>query len=199
MKRRERSWPQRVLLRFLPWAAATLLLAALALERLDQAVLEPVEAAQARAIVRGGRVLAAALGHLGRDIDILSHHEVLLSAAADDGADPVGLARLTDLFHAFSAASRDYDQIRWIDASGRQIEKIAMFKEQKELGWIVASSTAIEELTAASAALARWLPAAPAPAASETSAPRRGIAARAPRWRSAGRPRPSSSPAPRTA
>jgi methyl-accepting chemotaxis protein len=45
----------------------------------------------------------------------------------------------------------------WVDASGRSLEKIAMFKEQKELGWIVASSTAIEELTAASAALRNLL------------------------------------------
>ena len=45
----------------------------------------------------------------------------------------------------------------WIDASGRQLEKIAMFKEQKELGWIVASSTAIGELTAASEALRNLL------------------------------------------
>ncbi|NUN62244.1 MAG: Cache 3/Cache 2 fusion domain-containing protein, partial [Burkholderiaceae bacterium] len=45
----------------------------------------------------------------------------------------------------------------WTNASGRQLEKIAMFKEQKELGWIVASSTAIDELTAASAALRNLL------------------------------------------
>lgn len=125
-----RPFAQRVLLRFLPWAAATLLLGALALERLEQTVLEPVEAAQARAIVRGGRVLAAALGHLGRDIDILAHHEILLSAAADDGADPVGLARLTDLFHAFSAASRDYDQIRWLDASGRERVRVDLRNDE---------------------------------------------------------------------
>lgn len=120
MKRRERSWPQRVLLRFLPWAAVTLLVAGFALERMERAALDPLEAAQERAIVRGGRVLAAALGHLGRDIDILAHHDALLAAIADDGADPGHLQRLTELFHAFSAASRDYDQIRWLDRTGRE-------------------------------------------------------------------------------
>ena len=42
---------------------------------------------------------------------------------------------------------------QWADASGRKLEKIAMFKEQKELGWIVASSAEIGELTEGSDAL----------------------------------------------
>ena len=45
----------------------------------------------------------------------------------------------------------------WVDASGQSLEKIAMFKEQKELGWIVASSAAIGELTEGSAALRNLL------------------------------------------
>lgn len=120
----DRPYAQRVLLRFLPWAAVTLLIAGFALDHLEEAAIAPLEAAQQRAIVRGGRLLAAALGHLGRDIDILVHHEALLAALEDDGRDPERRQRLGDLFHAFSAASRDYDPIRWIGADGHERVRI---------------------------------------------------------------------------
>jgi methyl-accepting chemotaxis protein len=45
----------------------------------------------------------------------------------------------------------------WTDAAGNSSEKLAMFKEQKELGWVVATSVPVHELTVGSDSLRNTL------------------------------------------
>jgi len=104
--------------RFVPTLLVILLLFVLGWEHMVQSELEPLENRLERQLASAVAVINRRAGSTPRDLELLARHPVLLDAI--DSQAPIPLRRLEDLFVTFAEASRDYDQLRWIDEHGRE-------------------------------------------------------------------------------
>lgn len=104
--------------RFVPTLLVILLLFVLGWEHMVQSELEPLENRLERQLASAVAVINRRAGSTPRDLELLARHPVLLDAV--DSEAPIPLRRLEDLFVTFAEASRDYDQLRWIDEHGRE-------------------------------------------------------------------------------
>lgn len=123
----------RVLLRnlamlFLPWALLILLLSILLYERLLDSRLAPLLRDQQASITEGLGVLNRRLSSVRGNLLFLTQ-QPLLAQMLERGGE-AQRRQLVELFTEFSASTRDYDQIRWLDELGRERVRVDL-RDQK--------------------------------------------------------------------
>ena len=109
------------LLALLPWATLLVLIGALTYGHLSQTRLEPLRQAQDDLTRQGLAILNRWGAFLKRDLFFLARSPIL-ARALDDG-------RLDDLaatWQSFATTAGIYDQIRWIDETGRERLRIEL-------------------------------------------------------------------------
>lgn len=100
----------------LPWLIVIPLLAVLFYQYLSVHALAPFHQRLEAVSAESGKAMAQMLGDLKRDALFLAYHRDMQRAAAN--GDSASLVQAQALLQAFSEASEQYDQIRWIDESG---------------------------------------------------------------------------------
>ncbi|MHA6493369.1 sensor histidine kinase [Pseudomonas borbori] len=109
---------RNLLLLFLPWAVLILLLAALLYERLLESRLNPLLSDQQNSLNVGVGVLNRHLATLHGNLQFLTQQPLL--AKMLDEPSPENREALSQLLLQFSASTKIYDQIRWLDENGME-------------------------------------------------------------------------------
>ncbi|TWC35605.1 C4-dicarboxylate-specific signal transduction histidine kinase [Pseudomonas sp. SJZ079] len=113
---------------FLPWALLILLLSVLLYERLLDGRLAPLLRDQQASITEGLGALNRRLSSVRGNLLFLTQQPLLAQMLERSGE--AQRQQLVELFTEFSASTRDYDQIRWLDELGQERVRVDL-RDQK--------------------------------------------------------------------
>lgn len=119
---------RRLLVLFLPWLAIFSVGVPLVWQDLRQSLQSPLLRAQAEFLDQGTQILARSQAALRRDVVFLSQ---MLGDLPDGGIDRNPIA--VTLLYNVAAHTGFYDQVRWVDETGRERIRVALRGERLEV------------------------------------------------------------------